>query len=252
MKKTLVMLLALAGAATAAEPIWTSVDGIAPTSYALSGQSSFSVALSLNIATLQAESGANFNGSAKIVDLIGTWDTSSMAASLDINVNGSSNGKTSTLYAGGKPGVGNYASNYSLTGISSTTLFDRNTDWSLLEDASLVMVKNGGGANDAIYAYLTLQYTDGSIAVYEGGNTGIKFTIDHDGDDTTAKLVDNHINVSTINFTNNFALSAQVYDYAMTADEAKAIGAALIVPEPTTATLSLLALAGLAARRRRR
>lgn len=39
-----------------------------------------------------------------------------------------------------------------------------------------------------------------------------------------------------------------IYNKALTADEVKA----LIVPEPTTATLSLLALAGLAARRRRK
>lgn len=39
-----------------------------------------------------------------------------------------------------------------------------------------------------------------------------------------------------------------IYNKALTADEVKA----LIVPEPTTATLSLLALAGLVARRRRR
>ncbi len=47
-----------------------------------------------------------------------------------------------------------------------------------------------------------------------------------------------------------------VFNQVVTADEAKALGkaaaTAALVPEPTTATPSLLALAGLAARRRRR
>ena len=44
----------------------------------------------------------------------------------------------------------------------------------------------------------------------------------------------------------------QLLNGALTADQVAAYGAPVSIPEPTTATLSLLALAGLAARRRRR
>lgn len=44
----------------------------------------------------------------------------------------------------------------------------------------------------------------------------------------------------------------KLYDTTLSADQVAAFGAPVQIPEPTTATLSLLALAGLAARRRRR
>lgn len=238
--------------AVAAEPIWTSEEGVVPSSYTISGLDSFTVAVTLNIDTLKAESGANFNGSAKIIDLTGTWNTSGFSGTLDINVNGSSGNKTSTLYVGGTTGLGAYASNYSLNGISATTIFNRSTDWTSIESASLVFVKDGSQSNDAVNAYFTLKYTNGSITLYEGSNTGIKFTIDHDNNSATEKIVDSHLDVSTIIFANEFALEAEIYNVALNATEASALGKALVIPEPTTATLSLLSLAGLMARRRRR
>ncbi len=44
----------------------------------------------------------------------------------------------------------------------------------------------------------------------------------------------------------------QIYDTALTAAEIRTNAGLMLIPEPTTATLSLLALAGLAARRRRK
>ena len=252
MKKTLIALSILTtGAYAVPAPLWSTTGDETPTSYTISNLDSFSVAITLDIDTLKSESGSNFNGSAKIIDLTGSWNTSNLDGTLDINVNGNSTSKTSTLYIGSTPGKGDYKSNYSLTGISGTNIFTSSTNWTLIDAASLVFVKDGSAANDAVYAYFTLKYTNGTSTVYEGSNTGIKFTIDHDDDEATAKVADTHFNVSTITFANGFATSAQVYSSALSATDAKAVGAALI-PEPTTATLSLLALAGLAARRRRR
>ena len=252
MKKTILALSILAtGASATPAPLWSTTDNETPTSYTISNLSSFSVAIALNIDTLKSESGSKFNGSAKIIDLTGSWNTTNLDGTLDINVNGSSTGKTSTLYIGSTTGKGEYKSNYGLTGISETNIFTASTNWTLIDAASLVFVKDGSKSNDAVYAYFTLKYTDGSSTVYEGSNTGIKFTIDHDSDETTAKVADTHLDVSTITFANGFATSAQVYGSALSATDAKAIGAS-IIPEPTTATLSLLALAGLAVRRRRK
>ena len=54
----------------------------------------------------------------------------------------------------------------------------------------------------------------------------------------------------------NAVTSAYLYNSRITKSEAEtitqALGKSSVIPEPTTATLSLLALAGLAARRRRK
>ena len=251
MKKTLITLLALGGLAVGAapEPIWTAETNL--TSYSISGLDSFTIAVTLNVETLKAESGANFNGPAKIIDLSGVWNVSGLEGTLDINVNGSSTGKTSTLYIGGTTGLGEYKSNYALNGISGSTIFNSSTIWENITGAALVFVKDGSSDNDAVRAYFSLKYADGTTTTYEGANTGIKFTIDHDGDENTDKVADKHLNVSTISFENSFATEAWVYGSALSANDARTIAAAL-APEPTTATLSLLALAGLAARRRRK
>ncbi len=244
-------MLLLSSVAFAAQPIWESSDSL--TSYTLDSslfnQGGLSVAIQMNVDTIKAESGSNFNGSAKIINFNGVWNDSQGNGTLDINVNGSSNGKTSTLYVGSTTGQGVYASNYGLSGISSTNIFTANTDWTSIEAASLVFVLDNSGDNDKVYAYFTLLNADGSTTVYEGSNTGIKFTLkDESG---TIVAVDTHLNVSEVSFLNNFATSAQVYNTVLNATDAKALGMQLI-PEPTTATLSLLALAGLAARRRRK
>ena len=249
MKKTLIALLALTGVAVAAEqPIWDSTVTSTQNTYTFNTTlDSFSIAVTLDVAILQSESGSNFNGSAKIINLTGTWEPSGASGTLDINVNGSSSAKTSTLYVGSTAPSGSYASNYSLTGISGTNIFTSSTDWSSIDAASLVLVKDGSGNNDAVYTYLTLKGTDGNLTVYSGGNTGIAFT--HNS------VYNTNIDVATVSFENSFATHAQVYSAALDADAAKAVGQSLVstsVPEPATATLSLLALAGLAARRRRK
>ncbi len=64
------------------------------------------------------------------------------------------------------------------------------------------------------------------------------------------------LSYSSIVFDSSIVTEGYVLNQVVTAEEAKALGqaaaTAALVPEPTTATLSLLALAGLAARRRRK
>ena len=88
----------------------------------------------------------------------------------------------------------------------------------------------------------TLLDAEGNVLQSVGGyyNTGLRGT---------------GLSYSTIVF-DDIVTDGYVFKQVVTADEAKALGkaaaTAALVPEPTTATLSLLALAGLAARRRRR
>ena len=88
----------------------------------------------------------------------------------------------------------------------------------------------------------TLLDTEGNVLQSVGGyyNTGLKSS---------------GLSFNTIVF-DGIVTDGYVFNQVVTAEEAKALGkaaaTAALVPEPTTATLSLLALAGLAARRRRR
>jgi Leucine-rich repeat (LRR) protein len=64
------------------------------------------------------------------------------------------------------------------------------------------------------------------------------------------------LSYNTVVFNSDIVTKGYVFNQVVTAAEAKALGTAAakaaLVPEPTTATLSLLALCGLAARRRRK
>ncbi|MBR5213653.1 MAG: PEP-CTERM sorting domain-containing protein [Akkermansia sp.] len=88
----------------------------------------------------------------------------------------------------------------------------------------------------------TLLDTDGNVLKSVGGNYN-----------TT--LRGQGLSFGTVVLNERFVTNAYIFNQVVTADEAKALGQAAaeaaLVPEPTTATLSLLALAGLAARRRR-
>ena len=100
---------------------------------------------------------------------------------------------------------------------------------------------------------LTLTIKDTEVNYYVNGNSIGVSTFNTTGGDLTASKITTLSLGSWVGTTENSRSSAKFYDLAvyngaMTATEVKA----LMVPEPTTATLSLLALAGLAARRRRR
>ncbi|MBR5895942.1 MAG: PEP-CTERM sorting domain-containing protein [Akkermansia sp.] len=104
-------------------------------------------------------------------------------------------------------------------------------------------------------AVLSVVYHDGTIKHYDGYNEGLRFT------DNGNNVSDRHF--SGYQFESDFVdyNNGPVYNFGSYASKEAAIAAAQganaikiahLAPEPTTATLSLLALAGLAARRRRK
>ena len=117
-------------------------------------------------------------------------------------------------------------------------------------------------AEGAIPTTLTLTINDNQLAWYINGVLSYSSTT-NDSKPVNNQTVDitgyRNQNLTTLAIggwvgpTKNGHMTGKVYDLsiydgAMTAAEVKA----MVIPEPTTATLSLLALAGLAARRRRR
>ena len=103
-----------------------------------------------------------------------------------------------------------------------------------------VLTYSHSNTNGSI-AYLTVMKEDGTLLNYADKRGGYKST----GDNRY---------VATFTFNENYVLSADAYvvDSVITATDAFALNSSKLIPEPTTATLSLLALAGLAARRRRK
>ena len=86
---------------------------------------------------------------------------------------------------------------------------------------------------------MTLNFSDGSTSEIYGTNKDLKWS----GGIGT---------IESININGNYVEDTYLFRGTVDKDNAFALNAAALVPEPTTATLSLLALAGLAARRRRR
>ena len=101
--------------------------------------------------------------------------------------------------------------------------------------AAAVTISGTVGSNFSIC--LTMKKTDGSLLEYTGTTSGYSFGSTTD--------------INSVSFNSSVVNSAYYFDSIATTKNAKSLNAAL-VPEPTTATLSLLALAGLAARRRRK
>ena len=105
--------------------------------------------------------------------------------------------------------------------------------------------------DSASYATLVMSYGK------DVGTTGVFTLADYDGKllsqvggEFYSGLTSSSFDPNTLKL-HSAVTSARVYDAVMTADQAKSVGLS-IIPEPATATLSLLALAGLAVRRRRK
>ena len=87
--------------------------------------------------------------------------------------------------------------------------------------------------------YVTMTFSDGTISELYGTNTDLRWDA---GIGT----------IESINVNDVYVKDTYLFRGTVGKDNAFALNAAALVPEPTTATLSLLALAALAARRRRR
>lgn len=150
---------------------------------------------------------------------------------------------------------------------------DGNADTAnIINTSGLYGCWNNGGAYDfgmgsgfqsadfwagGVTAAITLTYK------YDDGTTGTFTLLDAEGNvlksvgaTFNTSLRGQGLSFSTVVFDSNIVTKGYVFNQRVYSADAKALGqaaaAAALIPEPTTATLSLLALAGLAARRRRK
>ena len=108
-------------------------------------------------------------------------------------------------------------------------------NWNNVTGAALTMVHNDKSNSQV---YLTVAYTDGTTYTLAGTQSDLKWS------GGIGAISDLRLNTNIVNYV-------EVYSGALSSAEVLT-HATQLVPEPTTATLSLLALCGLAARRRRR
>lgn len=115
-------------------------------------------------------------------------------------------------------------------------------EWENITGAALTIVLSGNSGIKTC-GFLTLEDADGNYHEYYASDAGLGWS----GADRE---------LSNITIANSDLVNvAYVYDSAYTMANAQKLNKTIIassIPEPTTATLSLLALAGLAARRRRK
>ena len=111
-------------------------------------------------------------------------------------------------------------------------------DLTSIQALSVVLtIEHSGSGNGTAYGYVYVLDNNNVVTKYSGYRTGSNV---------------NTTNITLLEYDEVITGSLKVYTGTMSLDEAEKLGMSLItVPEPTTATLSLLALAGLAARRRR-
>ncbi len=226
MKKTIIALLALSGIAMGAEETFDAATKTA------------TIALTLDVDALKSISDVSFDGATETPNFFmfnGSWQGGDVG-SLGIANNGSSTTDTTGLY--GSWVKGSSSGQATETGLGS--IFTSSTAWEDIDAVSLVYSYSTptSGATTTNLA-LSIKYEDGTVDIYGDTKSNVVFSGVSGFAATSVTINDDY--VSTYEVSTNFT----------SLNDVKSMSAAL-VPEPTTATLSLLALAGLAARRRRR
>ena len=121
------------------------------------------------------------------------------------------------------------------------TLKDNAIDWGNAKNAAFILVGSElSTTKNKVIAYLFVEGKDDSVYMYSGTKNWGFYT-----------------NIDTLTINSSAITSIELYDETL---DVKTLAQTMLaatntdgnVPEPTTATLSLLALAGLAARRRRK
>ena len=233
MKKTIVALLIAGSCAMASTESFASM-------------SAATVAVTINVDALKAL-GAN---NASLFRLTGTWEDDA-AGFLGVSKVGS--GVQANWNKGSSTGNGN------LSNAGMNTCFN-GINLDAVVDMTMVITFNEGPANYENIAntpcmnYSTsISYllTDGTVnTVAAEKNDLYRFTIK---EGNTAVDMVNVFNATGIEVDDTYINSYNVSSGYLSFNDAKALSVSrLSIPEPTTATLSLLALAGLAARRRRK
>lgn len=112
---------------------------------------------------------------------------------------------------------------------------EKSTSTSMITDVAYTLT---GTVGSEFSSFMVVSLSDGTTFNYSGTTDGYSF----------ADVTD----INEISFNSNIVKEAYVFNTVSDATVASSLNKAVLVPEPTTATLSLLALAGLAARRRRK
>lgn len=123
---------------------------------------------------------------------------------------------------------------------AATALSD--IDWAKTTDAVLTLTYNGYSANvgsKGVQIYFSARKNDGTITTVTAGTDDLRWTTSGDRW------------ISAIGYEPTYLDSLTIYEGYATAEQADKLNRQALIPEPATATLSLLALAGLALRRRR-
>lgn len=227
MKKTLIVLFSACTCAMGATETFDSATKTA------------TISLTLDVAALEAISDVNFTGQddtkPNFFMFNGSW-AENQAGALGLANNGSSTSDTTGLF--GSWVKGSTSGKATDTGLGN--IFTTSTNWTLIDTISLVYSYSTPeeGATTTNIA-LSIRYTDGAVTTYGENKSNIVFN----GISGFA--------ATGVTINDSYAVSYQVDTTFLSLAEVKAKSESM-VPEPTTATLSLLALAGLAARRRRK
>ena len=159
---------------------------------------------------------------------------------IDTNFGSSNNAITTSGFYGSWNGAGSSNAPVGNYGVNSLNL--ASLDWDNIGSIALTLSYAYGTKDNGIGANV-------AIVVYDKNGTLLGSSY---GSNTTLRT---NSSLSSIAFS-DAVTSAYLYNNLLSEENATAIvqelGKAALIPEPTTATLSLLALAGLAARRRRR
>lgn len=230
MRKTLIFMLAAASCAMGA------TETLDP------ALKSSTLAITINTEALRAISDVNFDGAGEVHTFFtysGTWHDGKEGY-IGLVSNGSSTSDKTGLFCTWKYGT-QTSTNH---GIGLGDIFTSATNWDNISAITLVYSYNtpASGATATNIA-LSISYLDGSdVSTYSATKSDLMFS-------GTSGFA-----ASTLNVNDTYAVSYEFDTSYKSLDDVKALSVAMLptIPEPTTATLSLLALAGLAARRRRK
>ena len=276
MKKTIMALMALAGVASAASVGYNSMTEAQKEGVALAWDfSNGEVGLAAGSVDMGSDKwpSDNFSLTANNTATVGTSGTSpwssrvtGMGTSFTLNIDVISINADTSYW----PGDGNYQAIYSLySNGADTYCFNCITLGFNREGKILLTTKGendsgfGGGGDHTIDTGLYVSDIDNSTFTLVSDSTAETLTLYIDGVKTGEVTDwkasgDKSMNLTGFQFGSSFsekntAKGIEVSNITVwnAALNSSSVGA-LIVPEPTTATLSLLALAGLAARRRRK
>lgn len=271
MKKTLIAITALSGVASAAltdtqiaNPYEVTLSNSA-TSLDMTGFlpqddscRSFTAVLTLDVQALSVFTTGKPTSSAKKTPILSWIVAGENGHSTNISVNNNSDGFGNITTAGfyieyeqeathtncALPGDTSAASTKFANNGDAAAEFLSSVNWATTTDAVLTLTYNGDNATTGeplgVQIYFTTKSIDGTISTVTASSPGIRWT---NGSD-----LDTH----TIGYEPTYLDGLTIYSGYASTEQALELNKNAVIPEPTTATLSLLALAGLAARRRRK